>query len=62
MILLLLLNNKKQLISLTTLVESEFMELCACFKAQHDLHFSKKNLLGKKRKRGFKEKTRGKTR
>lgn len=46
--------NKKQLISLTTLIESEFMELCEYFKAQHDLHFSKKNLLGQKRKRTFK--------
>lgn len=48
--------NKKQLISLTTLAESEFVILCECFKSRHDLYFSKKNLLGKPRKRTFKTK------
>ncbi len=46
--------NKKKLVSLTTLAESEFLELCIYFKVQHDLYFSKKNLLGKNRKRTFK--------
>lgn len=46
--------NKKKLVSLTTLAESEFLELCIYFKVQHDLYFSNKNLFGKKRKREFK--------
>lgn len=44
-------NNPKKLKSVTSLLESEFLELCEFFKIYDDLYFSKKNLYGKKRKR-----------